>query len=141
MQVRKASARIDSGWDWRPNGECYFTFALVATGGGYSAGHSAQAEIRAERTASRAKLRLEPLALLRRQPYLCGGPQPLQRSDLQSADVCGDTLPTPVAMLPVVRVSACALSTVRFLVAGARVDDRKVAKDADHDVMLTNILY
>jgi len=51
-----------------------------------------------------------------------------------------DALPAPIAKLPIIGVAAGALATVGLLVAGARVDDGEVAKDADHDVMFADVL-
>jgi len=54
--------------------------------------------------------------------------------------VRGDALPAPIAKLPIIGVAASTLATVSLLVAGARVDDGEVAKYADHDVVLADVL-
>ena len=62
------------------------------------------------------------------------------RLHLHPRHMRGDALPSAIAKLPVVGVAASTLCTVRFLVTGARVDNREVAKNADHDIMLADIL-
>src|SRR5215831_15714328 len=59
---------------------------------------------------------------------------------LQTGDMGRDALPAPVAKLPIVGVTPAALCAVRLLVAGARVNDCKVAKDTDQHVVLANVL-
>jgi hypothetical protein len=54
--------------------------------------------------------------------------------------VRGDALPAPIAKLPIVGVAAGAFGAVGLLVAGARVDDGEVAKNADQHIMLADIL-
>src|SRR5262245_15328467 len=68
-----------------------------------------------------------------------GGLAPACR--LQARDVRGHALPAAIAQLPVVGVAAGTLRSVRFLVGGARVDDGKVAEDADDDVVLANVAH
>src|SRR5215813_4450091 len=59
---------------------------------------------------------------------------------LQPADMGRDALPAPVAKLPIVGVTPAGLCAVCLLVAGARVNDCEVAKDADQHVVLANVL-
>ena len=51
-----------------------------------------------------------------------------------------DALPTPVAKPPIIGVAAGPLGAVRLLVAGARVDDGEIAKDADDHIVLADVL-
>src|SRR5262245_48326329 len=59
---------------------------------------------------------------------------------LQTGDMGRDALPATVAKLPIVGVTPAALCAVCLLVAGARVNDCEVAKDADQHVVLANVL-
>src|SRR5262245_46073242 len=64
--------------------------------------------------------------------------RPIRR--LETGDVGRDALPASVAKLPIVSVAAGAPATVRLLIAGASVDDGEVAENADHHVMLADVL-
>ena len=51
-----------------------------------------------------------------------------------------DALPAPVVKPPIIGVAAGPLGAVRLLVAGARVDDGEIAKDADDHIVLADVL-
>ena len=51
-----------------------------------------------------------------------------------------DALPAPIAKPPIIGVAAGPLSTICFLVAGARVDDGEIAKDTNDHVVLADVL-
>src|SRR6516162_7210038 len=59
---------------------------------------------------------------------------------LETGDMGRDALPAPVAKLPIVGVTPGALCAVCLLIAGARVNDCEVAKDADQHVVFANVL-
>src|SRR5262245_41434539 len=61
------------------------------------------------------------------------------RPGLAPRDVGRNALPAPVAPLPIIGVTAAALSPVGLLVAGGGVDDGEVAENPDHDVVLAQI--
>ena len=52
----------------------------------------------------------------------------------------GDALPAPITKLPIVGIAARASRPVRVHVGGPGVDDGEIAEDADHDIMLANVL-
>src|SRR5262245_15274664 len=74
-----------------------------------------------------------------RQPAPTALPLIMLRPGLAPRDVGRNALPAPVAPLPIVGVTAAALSPIGLLVAGGRVDDGEVAEDPDHDVVLAQV--
>jgi hypothetical protein len=88
-------------------------------------------------------IRQEPSDILATVRQLAGS----QAEDASASDatsgqgvVGGDALPAPVTKLIIVGIAARALRPVRVHVGGPGVDDGEVAEDADHDIMLVNVL-
>src|SRR5262249_26799496 len=52
----------------------------------------------------------------------------------------GEAVPAPVTKLPIVGIGPRASRPLRVHVGGPGVDDSEIAEDADHDIMLANVL-
>src|SRR5689334_19449060 len=66
---------------------------------------------------------------------------PRNRITSQPGDVRRDALPATIAEQPVIRIASTADGIVGLLIRRARMDDRKIAKQADYHVEFAYILH